>query len=512
MELARKARRAEKAGHEDDAYLLYSEASALQPRNKKYKAQMELLQSRADREAKVMPPNTSDAGTAPPMVIPEEVFDSITAKELAKSRPLEAPPELAAKPGVQDFDLNGAPRILFDRIAGSFGLETVYDGDYPVAGPQIRFHVAGADYRQALQDLEAATNSFIVPLSNKLFIVAQDTPQKRNDLEQTMEVAIPVPSGATTQELTEITQAVRQATNVDKIALNGAQSRIVMRDRVSRLLPAEVLLEQIFAYRPEVMIDVEFLDVSDSDVVNYGFNVTNNIPAVYLGRILNNVVTYPSGITNLLTFGAGKTLIGVGVAQAQALFNQTVSSSRTLFRTQIRSADGQPATLHVGEKYPVITMAYAGQVPTGQQNQVYAPPPSFTYEDLGVEVKATPHIHGTGEVTLAVDTSFELLTGDSVNNVPIIARRQLTTQVRLREGEWAVVAGLISSTDSKAVTGFWGLAQVPLLGELFKQTTKQTVVENLLIAIRPHLLSLPPDRIARRELRVGTETRPFIPF
>ncbi len=89
----------------------------------------------------------------------------------------------------------------------------------PPAGPQLRFRISGVDYREALHDLEAITSSFVVPLSSSLFMVAQDTPQKRNDLEQTMlGVGADSRKALTTQELTEIAQAVKQATNVDKIA------------------------------------------------------------------------------------------------------------------------------------------------------------------------------------------------------------------------------------------------------------------------------------------------------
>ena len=66
--------------------------------------------------------------------------------------------------------------------------------------------------------------------------------------------------------------------------------------------------------------------------------------------------------------------------------------------------------------------------------------------------------------------------------------------------------------DQKSTSGFWGLAQIPLLGNLFKQVSKDTEHSHVLIAIRPHLLSLPPDQIVSRELHVGTEIRPFTPL
>lgn len=510
--LAKKAKKSAKAGEPANAYLLYSEAAALQPGNRKLTGKMESLQSRATLQSKPEVPDLTPEDSVPPILAPEDVFDSITAREFALARQPQAPPALKAGAGTQDFDLTGTARTLFDQVAQRFGLDTVYDGDYPATGKQIRFRISGIDYREALHDLEAMTSSLVVPLSSRLFIVAQDTPQKRNDLEQTIAISIPVPAALTTQELTEISQAVKQATNVDKLALDTARSEVVIRDRISRALPAQALFQQLMSWRPEVMIEVEFLEVTDSDVVNYGFNVTNQFPAIYLGQILNNVVSFPSGVSALLSFGGGKTLIGLGVAQAQAMFNESTSNARTLYRSQVRSVNGQPATFHAGEKYPIITQQYAGGGTTVTTGTVYAPPPSFTYENLGAEVKITPHIHGVDGVTLAIETSFELLAGTAVNNIPIIARRQLNTQVRLRDGEWAVVAGMLSPTDSKSRSGIPGLTQIPLVGNLFTQTTKDKERENLLIAIRPHLLSLPPDQIVTPKVRVGSDARPFNPL
>jgi type II secretory pathway component GspD/PulD (secretin) len=216
-----------------------------------------------------------------------------------------------------------------------------------------------------------------------------------------------------------------------------------------------------------------------------------------------------------MTFGGGRTLIGLGVAQAGAMFNQTSSTSNTLYHTQLLSVAGQPATLHVGEKFPVITQAYAGGVSTSTSSGaagVYAPPPSYTFENLGLEMKITPFVHGMGEVTLTVETSVEALAGQSVNNIPVIGRQSLSSQVRLRNDEWAVVAGLMNPTRSRATTGFWGLAQIPFLGNLFKQVSTDDEDNNVLIAIKPHLMSLPPDQIVTRPLRVGSDTRPYTPL
>jgi type II secretory pathway component GspD/PulD (secretin) len=115
-------------------------------------------------------------------------------------------------------------------------------------------------------------------------------------------------------------------------------------------------------------------------------------------------------------------------------------------------------------------------------------------------MKVTPYVHGMGEVSLAVEASFEVLTGQLVNSLPVIGRRSLNSQVRLQTGEWAVIGGLLNTTRSKALGGFLG------------QISTDNEDSNVLIGIRPRLLSLPPDQIVSHTLRMGTETRPFTPL
>jgi len=449
---------------------------------------------------------------------PEDVFDSLTEREMASARPLNEVPSLKAKPGTQEFDLTGDARTLFDKVAQSFGLDTVYDGDYPRTGAQIRFHVSRADYRDAIHDLEAATSSFVIPLSSRLFMIAQDTPTKRNDLEQTLAISVPIPQVLTTQEITEIAQVIRQTTAIEKIAWDSADSTIVMRDRVSRVMPAVGVLQQLIAYRPQVMIELEFLQVDVSDMTSYGFNVTNTFSLTYLGQILNNVIAAPSGVTNLLTFGNGKTLIGLSVAQVQAMFNETSGYSTSLYRAQLRSVVGQPATLHVGEKYPIITSGYFGGSTTASTGAstsgatVYTPPPVFTFVDLGLDMKITPFVHGMTDTSLVVETSFQVLSGNAVNGIPIIGSRNLKSTVGVRDGEWAIIGTILSNTRSKGISGFWGLSEIPFLGELFKQTTLNKDDSDVLIGVRTHLLTLPPDQIVTKRLRVGSDARPFTPL
>lgn len=513
--LVRNAKRAEKAGDLAKAYVYYTQASAIQPRNRGYRAKAAELQVRGAaqiKKASTSEPIDSGSGASLP---PENLFESLTAREMAGERQLSSPPHLIAAEGRFDFDLNDTPRALFQKIADRFNLQIVFDGDYPAAGPLVRFRITQVDYRGALDVLQAATASFVIPLGSRAIMVAKDTVAKRNDLEQTVALVVRVPQVITTQELTEIVQVVRQATGVEKIAWETNDDEVVIRDRISRAAPAQALLEQLFSYRPEVMIDLELLQVSTSDMLNYGFTVTNSFPLVYLGGIQNSVASIPSGVANLVTFGAGYSLIGLGVAQVQAMFNESFSDARSLFSAQLRSGSGQAGSIHVGEKYPIITSGFVGASTTNTTGSTvpnFAAPPAISFENLGLDLKITPRVHGDDEVSMAIEASYEVLTGDSADGIPVIGTDKMTTDVRLRIEEWAVVGGLIGNTKTKSSSGFWGLENLPWIGNLFRQTEVDKETNNLLIGIRPHILYVGPDGNVAQPLRVGTDARPYTPL
>jgi general secretion pathway protein D len=510
VSLVRKARRAARSGDYAESYLLYSQAAALQPQNRKYRAAMDGMQARAARQS----PPALPAGPAPldlPAILPDP-FDSITEREQAQARQLLPPPRLNAKPGLQDFDLNVPSRAIFTEIAQRFELEPVFDGDLPQSTTPVRFQLKQVDYREALDAAGAATNTFITPVSNRVFIVAQDTPTKRNDLEQYIAIAIPVPQAVTAQELTELVQVIRQATNVEKIASNTAHNEIIIRDRISRALPAEALLRQFLSYRPDVMLELQFISVSSSIARAYGFNFQTTYQLNYLGNFLKDINRIPAGVTQLYTFGGGATLFGLAVTGVTALFTDSQSYVDSLYHAQLRAASGLPATLHVGDRYPVLTSGYFGATTSGAAAvNTFAPAPSFTYENLGLDMKITPHIHSTNEVSLTLETSFELLTGQAVNGIPILGNRKVQSEVRLREGEWVVVAGLMGDINSRSSSGLEGLGRIPGLGSAFRTTNTDREKNTILIGVRPHLLSLPPGENEPLELRVGSDARPFIP-
>jgi type II secretory pathway component GspD/PulD (secretin) len=402
-------------------------------------------------------------------------------------------------------------KSLWEQVAHAFALETVFDEGYQ-PGPPMHFQLTGADYRDALHAAEAATGSFIVPISGRLFLVVKDSEQKRREIEPTVAVTVPIPEATTAQELVEIGQAVRQLFTLEHMAWDSQQNMVVIRDRISRVFPARQVLEELLHHRPQVVVDVELLELDHTYSLAYGLDLPTSFPIVYMGGFWNNPFSLSSAISKLMTFGGGQTLFGIGVTDATVIANMSSSFGRTLVHSDIRALDGLPASLHVGDKFPVLTAGYFGPASSSQGGQVYTPPPSFSFEDLGVNVKLTPHIHGMDEVSLELETEFKVLSGQSNNGIPIISSRKLTSNIRLREGEWGVVAGLMTSTEARTIHGIAGLANLPVLGQLLRKNNKDETTSEVLMIIKPTLLNLPANQFVTPTIFTGSDARPVTPL
>jgi general secretion pathway protein D len=506
--LYRKGREAERAGQMAHAYVLYSQAAVMDPDNAMYWLRSQAVQSRAVLEAK---PKARIATPVEALEEPAGELDPVTEKDLADARKPQPPKRLKAAPGRKDFHLKGNARQLFEEVAKAFGLSAVFDGDYPEAGPTLRFSMEDADYREALRALEAATGSFIVPLSDRLFMAAKDTIQKRREIEPSVTVTVPVPEPVTLQEVQELALAVRQSMEIRRFGIDTQRRVVVMRDAISKIGPARELLESLLSRRAEVTLDLEFTEMNEADALSLGLDLTKTFPVVNFSSIFRSVPSIPEGISRLAIFGGGKTVFGIGLADAQLIARMNRSTARTLMRASVRASDSQPATFHVGDRYPILTAGYYGPYDTSG-GDVWTPPPSFNFEDLGLVMKMTPKVHGPDEMSLQIEAEFKVLTGQALNGIPVIAERKLNSIVRLREGEWAVVAGIMNSTEARTISGLAGLSSIPLLGALMSTHDRDRSSNVVVITLKPRILALPEMEAQSRVWRTGTESRPLTPM
>ena len=161
-QLFKEGQKAERAGQIAQAYVLYSQAAAADSTNLMYWQRAQALRPIAS----LLKPETTPAADLAADKIDSTLFGAINDRELEDARKPLPPPRLEALRGARDYDLQGDSKSLWEQVAKTLHLLVVFDTQYQPTR-SLRFQLADADYSYALRALEAATDSFIVPVSER---------------------------------------------------------------------------------------------------------------------------------------------------------------------------------------------------------------------------------------------------------------------------------------------------------------------------------------------------------
>ena len=443
---------------------------------------------------------------------------------------------LAAKPKEErhDFHYRGDSRGLITAIASSYGLTVIFDDAFP--SRRVRFDIEDVNFATAMQAAESVTKSFGVPLEEKVLFATLDTPENHRLYDRMGMRSFYIPGGSTPQELNDLLNSLRSLFELRFVSLNAASSTITVRGPQSTLEAATQFLDTLDATRPEVMLDVKVYEVDHSFARSIGVHIPNDfhlfsIPLAALTALggqniqdLINQLIASGGINQagnesiqallaqlqnqqnsifsqpLATFGGGITLMGLSLDQLRATLSLNESSVRTLEHMTLRAAHEREATFKLGSRFPIINASFAPIFNNAAISKVIgdqsftAPFPSFSYEDLGLTVKVKPSVHGTADVSMQLEILFRTLGGTSLNGVPVISNREYKAGIALKEGEPAVVAGMVTKTEQKSLSGLPGFSKIPGLRALAAESSKQEEDDELLIVITPYVVRSPEGR------------------
>jgi general secretion pathway protein D len=270
---------------------------------------------------------------------------------------------------------------------------------------------------------------------------------------------------------------------------------LVIKDTPEAVQLAERLLESLDMAEPEVMLDVEVLEVTRSKLLELGLQFPDQIGYGLLqpstsSTIINNGVTQTN--TNLggtlapgfvdLRNRAGLTSFVTNPALLLNLKNQD-GDGNLLANPRIRVKNREKAKIHIGEKLPVFTTTSTANVGVSA---------SVAYLDVGLKLEVEPNVFLDDDVSikvgLEVSSIVKEVPGPSSSLAYQVGTRSVATTLRLRNGETQVLAGLISDEERSSASRLPGLGDVPLLGRLFSSQRNNNSKTEIVLLITPRIV------------------------
>jgi len=434
----------------------------------------------------------------------------------------------------KDFHYRGDSRNLLTQVARDYGITATIDDS--VQTRQVRFDIEKVTFAEAMAAATQVTKSFWIALSGSQMYVAADTLENRRNFERLAMRTFYLNDILAPQELADAANVLRQVLGIRILQQDTVQSTITVRAPLPVVEAAGQLLESLAGGRPELMLDVRVYQISSSLMRQMGtqwptsFNLFNLSPALLASLLpgssdLINQLVASGGInqansqaiqallaqlqsasqnplltTPFATFGGGKTLMALSWTPPLAVnLHVNESDVKNLEHVTLLASQNSPAVMKVGERYPIVNATFApiynsSAISRVIGNQSYtAPFPSFSFEDLGLNLKVTPIIHSNAAVSMKVEVNVRTLGGQSVNGVPIINNREYVGNITLKNEESGVVAGLLSKADALSLSGYPFLSRVPAVTYGAAVHDKNVNDDELLIVMTPHILRMAPQ-------------------
>jgi general secretion pathway protein D len=256
---------------------------------------------------------------------------------------------------------------------------------------------------------------------------------------------------------------------------------LVVRDTEAVQETVTRLLDLYDIASPEVVLDVEVLEVNSNDLLNLGVQYPSSVSVGMLG---------PTGTPGAMTIDALKGLnrdsFSFTFPDPLAVLNlrQTSSNTRTLANPRIRVLNREKASVLIGDKVPVITST------VNQTSNAITE--SVNYLDVGLKLEVEPEIHVDNDVTMRVALEVSNIVKEVRSSATgllayQIGTRNANTVLRLHEGETQALAGLIKSDSQESGTHIPGLGKIPLLGRLFSNNSDTSTRSEIVLLITPHI-------------------------
>jgi general secretion pathway protein D len=501
------------AGELDAAAPLYRRALAIDPLNNRALRGLEGLDADRRHAAVVAEARKDfdrkdfDAADAKLRTVLDEDPGYTAAQKLASEingarGPVTVAPKLKTRDNRKvTLQLRDAPtKMVFEVLSRETGINFIIDKDVK-SDTKTTIFVQDVPVEQAI-DLVLDQNALSRQiLAANMVLIYPNTAAKQKDYEEEMVRTFYITNAAPK----DVESLLKTVLGTKTLFIDERAGVVVMRDTPDAVRMAEKLVASLDVAEPEVMLEVEVLEISRSRLQDLGIQYPSTAtltptPQGFATGGASGLVLEDLNHQNSRTIQITPLSVTLNALKQSGLIN-------TLASPRIRARNKEKAKILIGQREPVITNSVT---PTAAGTPVVTG--SVQYLDVGLTLEVQPQIYLDSDVAikinLEVSSILKQVTTASGTIAYEIGTRNANTLLRLKDGETQILAGLIQDSDTHTANSIPGLGDIPGVGRVFGTHHTDAEKDEIVLSITPRII-----RMQRRpasdstEFWYGTETR-----
>lgn len=430
----------------------------------------------------------------------------ILSDKILTTKPEEqaGPPKLVSK-NKQPITLNFRDaniKVVFEALSNVTGINFILDSDIK-SNTKATVFIKNASVEEAIETVLSSNGLLKKNLTNKSALVYPNL-KKKTDEYQDLVVRNFYITNTTAARIADMLRAVLK---VKDVYVDDRINMLVVRDTPEVIRVAEKMVAANDLADPEVMLDLEVIEINRTRLQELGIVYpsqlsVSNRSTITLEALLNNVTERNTIVTSYN--GLSPSLI----------FRKTTGDINILSNPRIRVKNNEKAHIEVGDKIPLITTTVVSGNATSSAQ-------SIQYLDVGLKLDLQPRVSIDNYVNIQLSLQVNSLGNQvtTINGAPVfqIGSRNANTVLRLKDGETQILGGLISDDERESANKLPGLGDIPFLGRIFSNNSKNKQKTEIVLVVTPHIIS----NIKRPEAKItehwtGTDThitdKPLLSF
>lgn len=379
---------------------------------------------------------------------------------------------------------------IYMSLGRAYGINIVLDKQ--IRDTKVTVDLRNLTFLKALDTLMVVNRHFFKVIDNNTIIIMEDNPTTRkaydNQIIRTFYLSNVTPS--------DLKPHIRQLSEIKTFAENERLNSITIKGTPEQVALMEKIIRDNDKAQPEVVVQIELLEVNKNKMRKVGIQPIDNFgsPTYRAGLIAD-----PVGRSNDDADAGGIRGIFPSLDEEDFLtlvpnlavdFLKESGDSNQVANPHLRVTSGEEGTVRIGQSIPVVNTSFTNAnisgSTSGSQSFGDQALTTFNYQEVGIFISVTPRVHYNDEVTL--ELKMEVSSVLSAGLQPIFGKREVTTSLRLRDGEMNVLAGLLTEEERKSIAGIIGLMDIPVLGKLFTNDEKIISKTDIVMTVRPVII------------------------